>query len=175
MQIQPVPGNASRFFFSWYSDLVLGLFKRPSLSERAGQHGTVTIMNDKTGRKMSEAYFMAISRHFFGRDSSYHERVQPEQNVSGRDYNPRPVTCANNRTTPLRSWCYYTYEILNALIILLYIGHKVQQKLLGRTNRLLSFETTRTAQKTKKLGGGHRHKTARWSLLTEIGGGGGDG
>jgi hypothetical protein len=33
----------------------------------------------------------------------------------------------------------------------------LQQEDLGRTNYLLSFNTTRIAQNTKKLGGIHRH------------------
>jgi hypothetical protein len=49
-------------------------------------------MNDRTGSKTSVAYIMATSRHFFGTDWNYHDRVQPEENVSGGDHNPRPVT-----------------------------------------------------------------------------------
>lgn len=72
--------------------------------KRSGLRGTVTIM-DRTGRKPSVAYCMAIARHFFGADWSYHERVQPEQNVSGGDHNSRLVTYAD-WTTPIRCWCY---------------------------------------------------------------------
>jgi hypothetical protein len=48
-----------------------------------------------------------------------------------------------------------------------------EQEILGRTNRLLSFNMTQTAQKTEKLGeGGHRQQCDLINLLTKTGGGG---
>jgi hypothetical protein len=35
------------------------------------------------------------------------------------------------------------------------------KEVLGRTNTLLSFDTTRTAQKKKKIGGRHRHTDSK--------------